>query len=84
MEDGKNFAYKSRFETGSVVRIEAREVLEKFMRTWKYHHKLQPEQLEFAGHSAKVLRVSFYHGGEVLYELDGVPGIWHERCLGST
>jgi hypothetical protein len=25
--------------------------------------------------------VGFYHGGDPLYSLDGVPGVWHERCL---
>jgi hypothetical protein len=25
--------------------------------------------------------VGFYHGGDVLYHLDGAPGIWHEVCL---
>ena len=26
-------------------------------------------------------RVGYYHGGDVLYELEGVPGVWHEVCL---
>jgi hypothetical protein len=25
--------------------------------------------------------VGFYHGGDVLYTLDGIPGLWHEQCL---
>lgn len=25
--------------------------------------------------------VTFYHGGDELYELKGVPGLWHEACL---
>jgi len=37
--------------------------------------------MAFAGSEAKVLTVGFYHGGDVLYTLKGVPGIWHELCL---
>jgi hypothetical protein len=25
--------------------------------------------------------VGFYHGGDVLYVLEGIPGVWHESCL---
>ena len=32
------------------------------------------QQLEVEG-------VSFYHGGDVLYQLKGVPDLWHEICL---
>jgi hypothetical protein len=28
-----------------------------------------------------VQEVGFYHGGDVLYQLRGVPGTWHECCL---
>jgi hypothetical protein len=31
--------------------------------------------------TGKIKSVGFYHGGDVLYEIEGVPGIWHERCL---
>ena len=27
--------------------------------------------------------VSFYHGGDVLYSLEKIPGTWHEQCLSS-
>ena len=33
------------YPSGSLVKIAKREALDEFMRTWKYHHKLQPEQL---------------------------------------
>jgi hypothetical protein len=42
---------------------------------------LEPEQLRFADKIAKVKSVGFYHGGDELYELKGVPGMWHEQCL---
>jgi hypothetical protein len=37
--------------------------------------------LAFAGKVAEVENVGFYHGGDALYILKGIPGIWHERCL---
>jgi hypothetical protein len=48
-----------------------------------YHHKLEPTQLAYAGKLAEVKGVSFYDGGDVLYELRDIPGIWHEQCLAS-
>jgi hypothetical protein len=29
----------------------------------------------------RVKEVSFYHGGDQLYILENLPGIWHEQCL---
>jgi hypothetical protein len=75
--------YKEKFPAGSRVRIAEMEELEKFQRTWRYHHKLEPTQLAYAGKLAEVKGVSFYHGGDVLYELRDIPGIWHEQCLAS-
>jgi hypothetical protein len=53
------------------------------MRTWKLHNKLIPEQLEYASTTGKIKSVGFYHGGDELYQIEGVPGIWHECCLES-
>jgi hypothetical protein len=73
--------YKEEFPRGSRVKIADRTFLEDFLRTWKFHHKLEPDQLKFADKIATVKSVGFYHGGDELYELDGVPGNWHEQCL---
>ena len=73
--------YKEAYPAGTEVRIADRGFLEHFMRTWQYHHKLKPEQLEYADRVTTVDTVSFYHGGDRLYELADVPGIWHEECL---
>ena len=54
------------------------------MRTWKLHDKLRPEQLEFAGRTGKIKSVGFYHGGDELYQVEGIPGIWHEQCLEAS
>ena len=57
------------------------QTADEFLRTWKFHDKLRPEQLRYADKVAKVKAVAFYHGGDVLYELKGLPGLWHEQCL---
>ena len=73
--------YVERFPVGALVRIVERDRLESFQATWHYHHPLNVDQLRFAGRLARVAQVGFYHGGDVLYELDGIPGIWHEQHL---
>jgi hypothetical protein len=73
--------YNAEFPTGSRVRVQGRERLEQFARDWKYHHPLGPEQFGYASAQARVKDVAFYHGGDELYTLEGVPGIWHESCL---
>src|ERR1043165_8668642 len=77
----KHGPYEADYPEGSVVKIAPRSELERFMREWKWHNKLQSEQLEYAGQEAIVGSVGFYHGGDELYTLDGIPGVWHEECL---
>jgi hypothetical protein len=74
-------SYNEEYPVGKTVRIVDKEQLESFFREWKYHHPLQPLQLQYAGRVARVANVMFYHGGDELYELVDVPGIWHEECL---
>jgi hypothetical protein len=76
--------YKIEYSLGSLVRIANLERLEEFSRTWKYHHPLQAEQLQYHGRIGKVKSGAFYHGGDELYEVEGVPGIWHEQCLSAV
>ena len=73
--------YKEEFPKGSKVKIARREFLEEFLKTWKFHNKLKPDQLNYADQIAEVEGVTFYHGGDELYKLKGIPGIWHEECL---
>jgi hypothetical protein len=73
--------YKEEFPTGTRVQIAGREHLEQFSKEWKYHNPLKKEQLAFASQFAIVKTVSFYHGGDELYELKELPGLWHEQCL---
>jgi hypothetical protein len=70
-----------KFQAGDVVRIANRATLDQFFQSWKLHHPIQPDQLQYAGRVTKVGRSSMYHGGDILYELHDVPGIWHQQLL---
>ncbi len=72
------------FAVGSEVRIADRPFLESFLEAGQYHNELEPEQLDFAGHVAKVKEVTFFHGGDEIYALEGIPGVWHEECLSAV
>jgi hypothetical protein len=71
--------YKELYPVGTKVRVAGRAKLDDFLRTWKFHHPLPPEQLLDADRIAEVVSVAFYHGGDVLYGLRDVPGTWHEE-----
>lgn len=73
--------YEARYSQGTRVRIKSRAELEEFARAWRFHNKLTDEHLVHAGQEALVAGVGFYHGGDPLYELEGVPGLWHEENL---
>jgi hypothetical protein len=45
----KRRPYEEEYPKGSQVKIASRPALEEFLREWKYHNKLQPEQLDYAG-----------------------------------
>ena len=73
--------YAATFSPGATIQIVARLQLETFRSAWHYHHPLTDEQLEWAGRRAVVAEVFYYHGGDPLYSLRDVPGMWHEPCL---
>jgi hypothetical protein len=74
--------YSEQYPVGSPVKIAPLEELEGFMRTYKYHHALVPEQLRYAGMLTIVRSVGYYHGGDVVYTLDGTEKfVWLEPCL---
>jgi hypothetical protein len=82
MPSEERFLYpEGKFLKGTKVCIANRAFLEHFATTWKYHHKLQPEQIAYADRMADVEKVGYYHGGDVLYWLVDIPGVWHESCL---
>ena len=74
-------AYNAEFPAGTLVRVVGRPQIEEFMRTWRFHHPLTEDQLASAGLRGMVAEVGFYHGGDELYHLEGIPGMWHEVCL---
>ena len=76
--------YRELYPEGTAVQIANREALAEFRRTWRFHHPLTDEQMDRAGVVSLVKSVGFYHGGDVLYELDGILGIWHEACLAAA
>ncbi len=80
MEKGK-YIYSETFQKDSKVKIANRFLLENFLKTWTLHNKLKPEQLSHADQIAEVESVGFYHGGDELYKLKGISGIWHKQCL---
>ena len=71
----------AKFPVGSTVRVADRVALEQFIANWTLHNKLRQGQVKYAGKIAKVKKNYMYHGGDILYELKGIPGIWHEQCL---
>jgi len=73
--------YTAEFPIDTNVQIKSHLELKEFQKSWKKHHPLNRKQLEFGGRTARVKEVSFYHGGDELYVLEGIPGIWHEHCL---
>jgi hypothetical protein len=76
-----NGPYKADFPIGTRVKIADRAELEQFLHEWKHHNPLQAEQLGFAGRAGTITDVGYYHGGDELYQLEDIPGIWHECCL---
>jgi len=43
------------------------------------HHKLRPEQREHADKIVTVASIGWYHGGDPVYTLEGVPGLWLDQ-----
>ena len=73
--------YSEQFPRGSRVQVVSRDALEAFRASWRLHNPLSAEQLRYAEHESTVTDVGFYHGGDVLYGLADIPGVWHEACL---
>jgi hypothetical protein len=73
--------YREQLPKGSKVRVKDSAALEAFMKEWRYHNPLHPGQLACAGKEGRVVGVSYDHGGDVLYSLEAMPGLWHEQCV---
>jgi hypothetical protein len=81
MEIEEPVPYRAAYSAGSRVRIADRPFLQAFMSEWRYHHKLRPEQLEYADRETTVKGAAYYHGGDPVYTLSDIPGLWLEPCL---
>jgi hypothetical protein len=77
-DHGKNFA------VGTLVRVEERETLDRFLSTPTQHSSLTHDQLEYAGCKAVISEIAFDPGGEPLYSLENIPGTWYEACLRAS
>lgn len=75
---------RAEFEVGTEVRIAPRAFLEEFLEAGQYHNELEPGQVAFAGRVARVKAVDFFTGGDEIYTLEGIPGVWHEECLSAA
>jgi hypothetical protein len=73
--------YDASFPKGTLAQVADRATLENHKLTWKYFYPLQDEQLAFAEKIGEVVWLGYYHGGDPLYQLEGIPGVWHEDCL---
>jgi|SRR5688572_9535111 hypothetical protein len=71
-----------KFKEGAEIRIASSAQIEQFARTSQFHDLLRPEQLQHANRTA-IVRASGIYRGDVVYQLKGVPGIWHEQLLSS-
>jgi hypothetical protein len=78
-----NGPYSADYPVGSKVRIKSISMLQEFQRVWKLHNPLKEEQLQYAGCLCEVSKVGYYHGGDELYTLKDIPGLWHCCCIES-
>jgi len=73
--------YHPIFKKGDKIKINDKDYLLNFQRTWKYHHNITDDQIKYAERLAAVKDVYIYHGGEVMYALKSIPGIWLEQLI---
>ena len=77
----ENNAHGAKFPLGSSVRIKSTGQLEGFSRSGKLRYPPSGEQMEYGGQTDSVRRITFSIRGDVLYELEKAPGMWHEQLL---
>lgn len=75
---------EEQFPVGTKVQVRDEGFLRQFQERRKVPHPISPEQIETAGQVDIVTNVGFHNGGDVLYKLQRLPGIWHEECLEAT
>jgi len=71
----------AKFPLGSSVRIKSTGQLEAFGRNGKLRHPPSGKQIAYGGQTDSVWHVTVSIRGDVLYELEMAPGLWHEELL---
>jgi len=74
-------AAESKFPLGSPVRIKSTGQLEAFRHNTRLRYPPEAEQVAFGGKTDSVRRIISSVRGDVLYELEMAPGMWHEELL---
>jgi hypothetical protein len=69
----------AKFPLGSSVRIKSTGQLEAFSRNGKLRYPPSGKQISYGGETDSVRRITFSLSGDVLYELEKAPGMWHEQ-----
>src|SRR5580704_18216269 len=73
--------HRAKFSPGSSVRIKSAGQLEAFSRNGKLRYPPSGKQIAYGGETDSVRRITFSVRGDVLYELEKAPGMWHEQLL---
>lgn len=72
---------RAKFPAGSFVRITSTGQLAALSREGRLRFPPPGEQIEYGGEIDSVRRITFSVRGDVLYELEIAPGLWHEELL---
>jgi len=75
--------HSANFPLMSSVRIKSAGQLEAFSRNSTLRYPPSGKQIDYGGQTDSIRRITFSVKGEVLYELEKAPGIWHEQLLES-
>lgn len=73
--------HRAKFPISSFVRIKSAGQLEAFRRNGTLRFPPSENQLAHGGESDSVRRITSSVRGDVLYELENAPGMWHEQLL---
>jgi hypothetical protein len=73
--------HRAKFSPGSSVRIKSAGQLEAFSRNGRLRYPPSGKQIAYGGETDSVRRITFSIRGDVLYDLEIAPGLWHEELL---
>jgi hypothetical protein len=73
--------HSAKFPLMSSVRIKSAGQLEAFSRNGTLRYPPSEKQIEYGDQADSIRRITFSIRGDVLYELEKAPGVWHEQLL---